>query len=123
MHAGSNFLDSFDYHALAGFQAVADDPERANLIAHVDRLNVDGSASIHRGDLVVALHLGNCLLRNNQCAVQRFHGDAHLAVLSRAENVAWIWKQPCDLDGAGALVHLASGESELPLVWIDRSVS
>jgi hypothetical protein len=62
-------------------------------------------------------------LADKQCIMQGFNLNPHLAVLSGAENVARIREQPCDLDCAGALVDLAPGKGEFPLVRIDGSVT
>jgi hypothetical protein len=122
MHAGRNLLDPVDDHALARLQSIANQPQRINLLTNVYRLNVYRVVAIHNGDLIAALQFGDSLLRNKYCAVDCFNCNAHLAVLSRAQKVARIWKRSCDFNCAGALVNLAIGKGELSLVWINGSV-
>src|ERR1700722_1292090 len=86
MHAGTNLLNPVDDHALARIQPVANHPQRANLVANVDRFNAHSVVAIHSGHLIGALQLGNSLLRNKQSAIERFDCNAHFAVLSGAQN-------------------------------------
>src|SRR4029077_17249080 len=87
VHARCDLLNPVDDHALTRVQPIADDPERPNLVANVNRLNAHGVVTVHSGHLIAALQLGNGLLRNKQGAMECFDCNAHFAVLSRAQNV------------------------------------
>src|SRR5579863_251059 len=106
MHARTDLLNPIDDHALTRIQPIPNHPGEPNLVANVDRLNAHGVVTINSGDLIAALQLGHGLLRNKQSATKRFDGDAYLAVLSGAQNVARIREQAISFNSTGALVHL-----------------
>jgi len=122
VHAGRDLLNAVDDHAVTRIQPIADHPQGSNLLANVDRLNVDGVVAVQSGYLIAALQLRDGLLRNKQRVMQCFNCNAHFAVLAGPQNVARIREQSCGLNCAGTLVDLASGKGVLSLEWINGSV-
>src|SRR5689334_6132955 len=65
-HTRPDLLRSFDHHALAGFQAIVDDPHLVDFLADLDGTNADLVVVADNSDLITALQLRHGALRHHQ---------------------------------------------------------
>src|SRR5208282_1983907 len=117
-YATAHSLHSFNHHSVSKVEPVRDDPSVINPVADGDRSNVDFVVGADDGNLVAALQLRHCPLRNQQRP--RFGPDycPDFAVAAGSQNIVWIGKKPGDSNRSGGLVHLAVGKIKASLVRI-----
>src|ERR1700733_5272034 len=116
-------LYALGHDAVAGFQSFLNDPHGAEAFADFHRLNADFVLAVEEGYLIAALKFCNRTLRDQEGILLDSRLRTHFAVSAGAQNIPRVWKQPRDPDRAGALIHFAIREVDLPPLWIGRTVS
>lgn len=107
LHARPDLLDSLDDNALAGFNALTNDPVVFHGLAEGHGPNDHLVIAADHGHLARALLIEDRLLRYKQRSMVDVNGGAHSAVLAGAQNIAGIRKEPGDAYGPRLDVDLA----------------
>ena len=84
--ASFHFLSAFNHDAVAGFEAIFNNPIRPDLLADFDKLQAHGIRLAHNRDLIGALQLHHGALRHAQCIRYRMRLRANPTVLAGAQN-------------------------------------
>src|SRR5712692_10481089 len=106
-HARTHLLHALGNHAFALLQALSDNPLIADAVAHLDRANAHFAFAVHHRDLIAALQLRNCTLRDKQGALLHTARPPHFGIPAGAQNIAGVGKETCDPDRARALIYFA----------------
>ena len=122
LHSLANLLHAFGDHALARLEALADDPLRADAVAHLDESNVHFVVAIHDRNLIAALKFIHRALRNQKSAGLHSQRRADPTVLAGPQGVSRIREQSRHPDGAGPDVDLAIRKVESPVLRIDGPI-
>src|SRR5436190_1695714 len=118
----SYFLCAFDNDRFARLHSIFDDPHRANTIGHLNGPDFDLVTTAHNSDLIVALQLRDGALRHQQRLVFRTRHRADTSVLPGSQEIAGVWKNSRQPDGAGFLIHLPVREIETSFFRIGAAV-
>ena len=105
-HSFTNFLEAFDHHALAGVQAILDDPEIAAPLADPHRLDVDFVVCVHHGNLVAALQFRHRALRHQQGVVFQIELHPHARKFAGTKRVARIGEERLQPERPGGWANL-----------------
>src|ERR1700730_1618983 len=106
-HSRPEILLAFDNHAVALLQSAIDDPHCVCSLSHLHGTHADAVVLIDNSNEVAALLFVHCRWWNDEATRLRAADSADLAVLPGAQNIARVWKQGGELDGASVRVHLA----------------
>src|SRR6267378_4102961 len=109
-------------HAFAALQSVHDNPLGADPVAHLNRSDTHLVLVVQRRDLIAALQLRDCTLRYKQGVLLDSDGRANFAIPAGAQNISRIRKKPGDPNCARALIDLAVGKIDRPLMPIGGPV-
>src|SRR5580692_2171954 len=109
-HAGAHPLHSFNYDSVVRVQPVRNDPSVVNPVAHGDRANVNFVVGADDSDLVAALQLRYCSLRQQHRPRLRPDYRAHFGISAGPQNIVGIGKKSGDSNRSRGLVYLAVGK-------------
>src|SRR6266849_8685048 len=122
LHARTYLLHALGNHAFASLQSVLDNPLGADPVADLNRTDAHLVLVIHCRDLIAALQLRDRALRHKQRVLLDSDGRANFAIPAGAQNISRIRKKPGDPNCARALIDLAVGKIDRPLMPIGGAV-
>ena len=117
-HPGPDLLDSLSNDALAGFDALINDPVVSDGLAESHGPNAHLVIAADNCQLARALQIEDCLLRYEQRFTVHVNGGAHFGVLAGTQNIARIWEYPGNANGARPDIDLAVREVYFTLLRI-----
>src|SRR5580700_11632650 len=79
-HAWTHFLHALGDHAVARLESVVDNPVAAHKVADFNRADDYFVLIVHGRDLITALQLCHCTLRNQQRVFLKSHNRANFGV-------------------------------------------
>src|SRR5579884_3230725 len=107
LHAIPHLLDTFSNHLVAGLEALANDPLRADLLAGLHLFDGDLAIAADQGNHAASLQFGYGPLRHGERTLFDPGDGAYIAVAAWAENVSRIWKCNLNVDRPGSFIDLA----------------
>ena len=119
----AHFLQTFHHDAFAGFQPLLDHPVAAKSWTYRDSTLGNLIRIIHHPDKISALQLQDRSLRNKERASALLHFDPQPRVLAWPEDIARIWENRTDPNGARFWIHFPISRQEAPFVWMHFAVS
>src|SRR6185369_2389465 len=124
-HDGSiaNFLQAFGYDEFTRRHAFVNDPHGADAITDFYGSKVDLVPLADNRHLIGSLKFAYGSLRDQQCAIHGFCGNAHAAELARAENVVGIREGRNNANASRGHIYLAVGVEDFSFLWIHGAIS
>src|SRR6266436_104431 len=122
LHAWTYLLHALRNHAFAPLQSVHDNPLGADSVAHLNRSDAHLVLVVHCRDLIAALQLRDRALRHKQRVLLDSEDRANFAIPAGAQNISRIRKKPGDPNCTRALIDLAVGKIDRPLMPIGGAV-
>src|SRR5947207_1406491 len=118
----SYFLCAFDDDRFARLRSMFDDLHRAATIGLLNGPDFDLVTPTPNGDRIYALQLRDGSLRHQQRLVVGTRHRADTSTLPGSQDIAGIWKNSRQPDGAGFLIHLPVREIETSFFRIGAAV-